>query len=58
LDSATAASILDLFEALVAQGKTLVMVTHDESLASRASLVLRIADGQIIESERQSQPAV
>jgi putative ABC transport system ATP-binding protein len=47
LDSATAEEILCLFEQLVAQGKTIVMVTHDETMISRFSRVLRIADGQI-----------
>ena len=49
LDSVTAEEILRLFEALVAQGKTIVMVTHDESLAPRVNRVLRIADGEIVE---------
>jgi len=48
LDSATAAAILDLFDRLVEQGKTVVMVTHDQSLADRASRTLWIADGQIV----------
>ena len=48
LDSATAEDILQLFESLVAQGKTIVMVTHDESLAARFSRVLHIADGEIV----------
>jgi len=48
LDSATAEGIFQLFELLVQQGKTIVMVTHDESLAARFSRVLRIADGEIV----------
>jgi putative ABC transport system ATP-binding protein len=52
LDSATAEEIFQLFESLIAQGKTIVMVSHDESLAGRFSRVLHIADGAIItESE-------
>ena len=35
LDSVTAETILRIFEKLVEQGKTVVMVTHDESLAPR-----------------------
>jgi putative ABC transport system ATP-binding protein len=49
LDSATAEGIFQLFELLVQQGKTIVMVTHDESLAARFSRVLRIADGEIVD---------
>lgn len=49
LDSSTAEGIFELFELLVQQGKTIVMVTHDQSLAERFSRVLRIADGEIVD---------
>jgi putative ABC transport system ATP-binding protein len=49
LDSSTAEGIFQLFELLVQQGKTIVMVTHDQSLAERFSRVLRIADGEIVD---------
>jgi ABC-type lipoprotein export system ATPase subunit len=45
LDSVTAETIYQLFEKLVDQGKTVVMVTHDESLAPRFSRTMRIVDG-------------
>jgi len=48
LDSATAEAIMDLFEGLVARGKTIIMVTHDQSLAQRATRAVRIANGQIV----------
>jgi putative ABC transport system ATP-binding protein len=48
LDSATADHIFELFQHLVAdQGKTIVMVTHDVSLAPRFSRTLRITDGEL-----------
>ncbi|HLF88627.1 MAG TPA: ATP-binding cassette domain-containing protein [Anaerolineales bacterium] len=47
LDSVTAETIFQIFEKLVAQGKTIVMVTHDESLASRFSRRLHIVDGVV-----------
>ncbi|HOU14672.1 MAG TPA: ABC transporter ATP-binding protein [Anaerolineae bacterium] len=47
LDSATAEAIFELFEGLVANGKTIVMVTHDASLATRFSRVLQIVDGEL-----------
>jgi ABC-type lipoprotein export system ATPase subunit len=36
-----------MFEKLVQQGKTIIMVTHDRSLAKRFDRVLRITDGEI-----------
>jgi putative ABC transport system ATP-binding protein len=47
LDSTTAETILDIFEQLVKDGKTIVMVTHDANAAQRASRVLQIVDGEI-----------
>jgi ABC-type lipoprotein export system ATPase subunit len=47
LDSVTAETILQIFERLVDHGKTIVMVTHDESLASRFSRRLHIVDGEL-----------
>ena len=45
LDSKNSASILDLFEKLNREGLTLVVVTHDENVASRASRRVHIVDG-------------
>ncbi len=47
LDSKTANSVFELFEELVAQGKTFLMVTHDDDLAGRLSRIVTITDGQI-----------
>lgn len=47
LDSVTADTILQIFEKLVTQGKTIVMVTHDESFAPRFSRRLQIVDGVV-----------
>ena len=48
LDSATAEDIMVLFEALVREGKTIIMVTHDKSHSARFSRTLEIADGEIV----------
>ncbi len=45
LDSVTAETIFRIFEKLVAQGQTIVMVTHDHGLARRFSRKVRIVDG-------------
>jgi len=47
LDSVTAETIFQIFEKLVDQGKTIVMVTHDESLAPRFTRRLHIVDGVV-----------
>jgi putative ABC transport system ATP-binding protein len=52
LDTTTAAEILALFEELVAQGKTLIMVTHDHTLAQHATHVVHLADGRIVSQGR------
>jgi putative ABC transport system ATP-binding protein len=49
LDSKTAESVFVLFETLVAQGKTILMVTHDRDLARRATRTVILSDGAIIE---------
>jgi putative ABC transport system ATP-binding protein len=47
LDAATGADILALFRRLVADGTTLVVVTHDERLAAEAGRVVHMLDGRI-----------
>jgi putative ABC transport system ATP-binding protein len=47
LDSATAESIFQIFSRMVAQGKTIMMVTHDQSLARRMTRTLRLVNGSI-----------
>ncbi len=47
LDSATGAAVLDLFDELRADGLTLVVVTHDEKVSSRADRIVRLRDGTI-----------
>ncbi len=47
LDTATAEEVFTLFESLVAQGKTLVVVTHDQELSTRTERVIQILDGRI-----------
>ncbi len=55
LDSVTAETIFGIFEKLVAQGKTIIMVTHDESLTDRFSRWIRISDGKLVNtSDNQS----
>ena len=47
LDSATAGAVLRVFEDLVGRGKTIVLVTHDEDIAGRATRAIKLSDGEI-----------
>jgi putative ABC transport system ATP-binding protein len=49
LDTRSADTIIQLFENFVAQGKTIVMVTHDPSLTSRTHRNIIISDGELID---------
>jgi ABC-type lipoprotein export system ATPase subunit len=49
LDTKTADSIFRLFERLVDQGKTILMVTHDQDLARRVTRTVILSDGEVIE---------
>jgi putative ABC transport system ATP-binding protein len=57
LDTVTAETVFALFERLVAEGRTIIMVTHDHSLAPRFSRRLYLADGEFILPE-PTQPAL
>ena len=50
LDQATSAEIMALFEELHADGLTLVVITHDEDVARRASRRIRLTDGRVGEA--------
>lgn len=47
LDSRTGAEIMELFDSLVAEGNTVVMVTHDINVANHASRIIKLKDGRI-----------
>ena len=53
LDTATGLAILGMFDELNASGKTIVLVTHDPSIAARSRRVIEIRDGHIV---REYQP--
>jgi putative ABC transport system ATP-binding protein len=48
LDSETSAAVAELFHGLIGQRKTLLIVTHDDNLASRAHRVIQLKDGLIV----------
>jgi putative ABC transport system ATP-binding protein len=49
LDSRAADSVFHLFESLVEQGKTILMVTHDDELIARVPRTVILADGRIVD---------
>ena len=48
LDSKSTADVLDVFDSLHAQGRTVVLITHEPDVAAHAERVVRLADGQIV----------
>jgi putative ABC transport system ATP-binding protein len=52
LDSATAKAVVDIFEELALQGKTILMVTHDLDIAKRGSRIITLLDGEIIHADK------
>jgi putative ABC transport system ATP-binding protein len=48
LDSANAAAIMDLFDELSDEGRTICMVTHDPGFAKRSRKTINLADGRLI----------
>ena len=53
LDSATATIIIDIFEGLVQQGRTVFLVTHDKDVARRGSRVVTLSDGLLVEAKEK-----
>ena len=48
LDSATGAEIMALFDALHAEGNTIILVTHELDIAQHAHRVIRLSDGSVV----------
>lgn len=48
LDSQSTADVLNIFDRLNAQGRTIVLITHENEVAERAQRVLRMKDGKIV----------
>ena len=53
LDSRTGEQILGIFEELVANGVTVILVTHDPKVGERCRRVIRLQDGDIISDDRK-----
>lgn len=55
LDPETSQQVIEFFEQINDEGKTIVMVTHDPRAAARARRILRLADGQIVPEETSAE---
>jgi len=53
LDSVTAKAIMDIFEELIRQGRTVLMVTHDKDIARLGSRSITLSDGEIVLSKKR-----
>lgn len=53
LDSKSGNDILEIFDALNAGGKTLILITHDEGMAKRTSRTIRLKDGAVAFDSRR-----
>ena len=54
LDSKSGAEILNLFDELHDQGKTLIMVTHSDEMAERSQRLVRLRDGLVESDDRRN----
>ena len=56
LDSASTAEVMALFAKLNAEGRTVVLITHEPDVAAYATRVVRLKDGRIQSDERRPAP--
>lgn len=57
LDSKTSLDIMNLLDDIHAQGNTVIIVTHEESIAKRAHRIIRLMDGEVASDEVNKNPA-
>ena len=55
LDSRTTVEIMALFDALHAEGHSIVLVTHEPDIAAHCARVVRLVDGRIVEDRSQTR---
>ena len=54
LDTHNGAAVLSLLDAIHAEGRTIVMVTHDSTIAARADRTVHVRDGHVVEEAREA----
>jgi putative ABC transport system ATP-binding protein len=55
LDTASSAEVMAIFDKLHKDGRTIVMVTHSDEIAERASRIIRMRDGKIVKDEKKGE---
>ena len=56
LDSVSAQDVLAVFDRVNAEGRTVVLITHEPDVANHAKRVVQIRDGQVVEDFRRAAP--
>jgi putative ABC transport system ATP-binding protein len=56
LDTRTGEEIMQIFQKLNRDGKTVVVVTHEPDIAEHAQRIIRFKDGKVVSDERVAQP--
>jgi putative ABC transport system ATP-binding protein len=54
LDSHSTADVLQLFDQLAVEGRTVVVITHEDEVARHAKRIIRMTDGLVVSDERQA----
>ncbi len=54
LDTKTGEEIMNIFEELNKQGKTIIIVTHEQKIAKRAKRIISLLDGRVISDSRRN----
>ncbi len=55
LDSGSTREIMGILKELHAEGRTVILITHDNEIAARAKRIIRIMDGRIVEDKINSE---